>query len=200
MARYILEHDFGLATVTQSSLSNADSLTTVLVEDEFVKAGRDIAMKAQNYLGSQLMGAIHSGGFAYAVEFCHLKASVIMDSLSNVYDAEIFRRTDKARNPDHQASDDEIAYMEEVKKMNTEERLLTARKVETDSGVVCYFPILTKEMCLSCHGRPNMDIERRTLKRIDALYPEDKARGYHQGDVRGLFSVYFRKKMGQESE
>lgn len=197
MTKYILEHDLSSGSQITSSHITADSLEETREKDEIVNLARDISMKSQNYLGSQLMGAISSGGISYAVEFCHMKASFIIDSLAQVYDAEISRKTDKARNPAHKATTDEIAYMEEVRKMNSEERKQTFRKVETDSGAVCYFPILTRDMCLSCHGQPRQDIEINTLEIIETLYPEDKALGYRQGDVRGLFKVYFRNKNGR---
>ena len=43
-------------------------------------------------------------------------------------------------------------------------------------------------MCLNCHGK---DIDREVVARIDALYPEDRARGYAVGDLRGVFWVEF---------
>jgi hypothetical protein len=50
--------------------------------------------------------------------------------------------------------------------------------------------IPTAELCLKCHGG---DIDAKVAERLDALYPDDQARGYNQGDIRGAFT--FRKSL-----
>jgi hypothetical protein len=39
-------------------------------------------------------------------------------------------------------------------------------------------------LCLQCHGT---EIAEGTLKVVDELYPEDKARGFKPGEFRGIF-------------
>ena len=46
--------------------------------------------------------------------------------------------------------------------------------------------IPTGEVCLACHGeRLNPELGQR----LDELYPQDKARGFKEGDIRGAFTV-----------
>ena len=45
---------------------------------------------------------------------------------------------------------------------------------------------LEKMPCLKCHGET---IEPETAAILDELYPEDKARGYKAGQVRGAFTL-----------
>jgi hypothetical protein len=46
-------------------------------------------------------------------------------------------------------------------------------------------------MCLKCHGTPGQEIQTETLKRIQQLYPNDKAIGYGVNEVRGMWSITF---------
>ena len=44
----------------------------------------------------------------------------------------------------------------------------------------------TQPVCTVCHGT---SIAPEVTARLDALYPEDRARGFAVGDIRGAFSI-----------
>jgi hypothetical protein len=46
--------------------------------------------------------------------------------------------------------------------------------------------IPTKKICLECHGA---NLAPEVAARLDALYPEDRARGFKIGDIRGAFTL-----------
>jgi hypothetical protein len=46
--------------------------------------------------------------------------------------------------------------------------------------------IPTASLCLACHGT---EIEPELRAHLDALYPEDAAVGYREGDIRGAFTI-----------
>jgi len=48
--------------------------------------------------------------------------------------------------------------------------------------------IPTQAMCLQCHGQPS-DISERVRILILNEYPQDKAVGYSEGQVRGAISI-----------
>ena len=54
-----------------------------------------------------------------------------------------------------------------------------------------YYPIITNSMCLKCHGTPGKELESLTLSKILELYPKDKAIGYNENEVRGIWSIRF---------
>ena len=56
-----------------------------------------------------------------------------------------------------------------------------------DNGVF-YAPITTNSMCLQCHGSEK-DIKPATLAKIKSLYPNDKAIGYQENEMRGLMVI-----------
>jgi hypothetical protein len=46
--------------------------------------------------------------------------------------------------------------------------------------------IPTDDVCLLCHGQQVPD---DLSEKLDELYPNDKARGFSKGDIRGAFTV-----------
>jgi hypothetical protein len=46
--------------------------------------------------------------------------------------------------------------------------------------------IPTAAPCLTCHASK---IDKKLEARINSLYPEDKARGFNVGDIRGAFTI-----------
>ena len=47
--------------------------------------------------------------------------------------------------------------------------------------------IPTAEVCLACHGGDN--VAPAVEAKLADLYPQDQARGFQVGDIRGAFSV-----------
>jgi hypothetical protein len=46
--------------------------------------------------------------------------------------------------------------------------------------------IPTAKVCLACHGSA---ITPEVTAALDEAYPQDQARGYAEGDIRGAFSL-----------
>jgi hypothetical protein len=46
--------------------------------------------------------------------------------------------------------------------------------------------IIVQPQCLGCHGE---NLAEPVAQAIDRLYPEDQARGYQPGDLRGAFTI-----------
>ena len=55
-----------------------------------------------------------------------------------------------------------------------------------DGGHGYVEPITIRPACLKCHGET---LAPGVAQKIDALYPDDTARGFSEGDFRGLFWV-----------
>jgi hypothetical protein len=63
-----------------------------------------------------------------------------------------------------------------------------------DGRQTAYYPILTNKMCLQCHGDLEKDITKNTLNKINQLYPKDKATGYKENEIRGIWVVEMQNK------
>ena len=60
--------------------------------------------------------------------------------------------------------------------------------------MIGYYPIVTKAMCLQCHGKKDINISSTTYATIRKLYPSDKAIGYGENELRGLWAIEMVKK------
>lgn len=156
--------------------------------NQIQKKGYEISGQTQAVLLANVGQAIQTGGSLYAVEFCNLKASPIVDSLNESNNCFISRISVKNRNP------------ENILKTKTDEALwsifekgtLKDTVIYESKKFIYYRPIKTAlPACLKCHGEPGTDIEGATLKKIQHLYPADLATGYKLNDFRGLWKIEF---------
>jgi len=160
---------------------------------DYGEIGMEYASSTKAILGKNLVGTIKEKGTVAALEFCNFRAYPLTDSMALVHNAMIKRVSDKPRNPNNQASKEELQYLEGFKKqlMSGEE---ISPLVNTESEQVhFYYPIITNGMCLQCHGKMDEQIKPEVASRIDALYPDDKAKGYDVNQVRGMWSIVFDK-------
>ena len=168
-------------------LQNKD--TSAPDKKDFLEIGRDVAMQSKAELGKNLMNAIKEKGSANAVEFCSSKAIPITEEMANKFKFKIKRVSDKPRNPMNQASDEEIKYIELFKTQIAKQEKLKPITKESASGNIGYYPIETNTMCLQCHGNPEKDIKEDVQKKITKLYPSDKAVGYGENQIRGMWVI-----------
>lgn len=159
----------------------------------FSDRGFEYAMSTKSLLGKNLKGQIKNKGTLEAVKFCNLKAWHFTDSMSTVYDAEIKRVTDKARNTSNRANEDELAVIDKFKKQLNAGQEIIPITVESEKNVIGYYPIVTNDMCLKCHGAVT-DIEEETFAKIKELYPADMAMNYSVNELRGIWAVKMKKR------
>lgn len=168
--------------------------TPVQDKVDYLKIGKDIAMQTKGSLGKYLIPALGSMGAEGAVEFCNTRAIPITDSMARVLSASIKRVSDKPRNPSNQANELELEYIRKWKEAKELGEALAPEVMEIDGKIVGYYPIVTNQMCMQCHGAPEKEINAATLAKINTLYPTDKATGYSAEEIRGLFVVGMDKK------
>jgi len=165
------------------------------VADSTAGANDEATALIQQYassLKSELVSAIKAGGPTNAVAVCQDKAPAIEASLSETSDWEVGRTSLKPRNANNAPDEWERRTLEqfEARKAagNPVEGMSYAEVVDADGQKTYRFmkAIPTQEVCLACHGT---DIDPELAKAIDAAYPEDQARGYSAGDIRGAFTL-----------
>jgi mono/diheme cytochrome c family protein len=163
-------------------------------ETSSIDKGQEIAMQTKATLGKNLLEAINTKGTENAVSFCSTRAIPLTDSMSLALNAKIKRVSDKNRNPSNAANKAELAYIEAMKSalsQNKDLKPLITRIGDKDVG---YYPILTNQMCLQCHGQSKTEILPKTALKIGTLYPQDKATGYKLNELRGIWVVEMDKK------
>lgn len=157
---------------------------------------REQAMAATAAFGkalkSELVAGMRSGGPLAAIEVCNTRAPAIAEAVSLDQGMQVSRVSIKNRNPGNAPSD-----WQEVVLLDFEERvemgedaggLSWQETVETGQGKEYRFmkAIPTGAVCLACHGKT---LAPEVQSAIAELYPEDKATGFSEGDLRGAFVV-----------
>ncbi len=159
---------------------------------EQVKRARAALMPLKKKLMGELKVAMKAGGFEKAIEACKIKAPAITKAL-NAKGIRVGRASHRARNADNAPKAEWLKRaIETYAKTSVAE--LEAKKVKpyllTKIGDRFGYaePIYVKPLCLSCHG-DKKTIPPKIAKLIEKAYPQDRARGFHDGDFRGLFWV-----------
>jgi len=161
--------------------------------DNYLEKGRNLALATKSVLGKTLLGAIQSKGTEGAVTFCNERALRITDSMAVHLKANIKRVSDKNRNPNNAANTQELTYIQEAKTALKEKGSAAPKVFEKDNKMIGYYPIVTNNMCLQCHGTPVKDVNSKALSKINALYPNDKATGYAANELRGIWVIEMQK-------
>lgn len=160
-------------------------------QKDYQQIGMKYAKSTKAELGKNLMGAIQKEGVLHALEFCNVQAMPITDSMARVHQATIKRVSDKNRNPSNKANSSELEHISFFKDVLAQGNEPNPIVEEHENSVHFYYPIVTNDMCLKCHGKPGQQIEQKTYDKILELYPNDKAIGYDVNEVRGIWSIEF---------
>ncbi len=161
---------------------------------KYMELGDDLVSTSKQVISTALVDAMEKGGVKYAATFCNAAAYPLLDSLSKAHHATIRRVSDKPRNP-KDAMDDEEQKVFALFKAKAQQPDAEAMPIVTqtnDSTISFYKPIkISMPTCLKCHGEVGKDVKTDDYAVLKALYPNDNAVGYKQGDLRGMFSVRF---------
>lgn len=174
----------GMGMMKRNQAGNAQQLT---IEER----GMQMAQTTKAELGKNLMGQIQKNGVIAALDFCNIQARPITDSMSVVHKAQIRRVTDKPRNPKNKANAVELQHVQTFKNQVAAGEEVKPIITSMGEKVEFYYPIVTNSMCLKCHGTPEKELETLTLTKILEHYPNDKATGYGENEVRGIWSIEF---------
>jgi len=147
-------------------------------------------------LKGELVKGMKSGGPVAAIGVCNSVAPAIAMKHSSASGWDVARTSLKLRNPANTPDSWETGVLKkfEERRANGEgpDTLAYAEVVEENGekyfrfmkGIV--MPPKEKMPCLMCHGE---NIDAKVASKLDELYPEDKARGYKAGQVRGAFTL-----------
>lgn len=180
-----------IAAIISSMTLAAGTLRAAPAEDTSVQEAKALIQAFASELKGNLQSAVKEGGFPAGIEVCSVKAPGIAAAKS-VDGWQVSRTSLKPRNP---ANTPETWEREVLR--HFEERLargepisdLVFKEVAMQDGVEEFRfmkAIPTQQMCLGCHGSA---LSAEVQKVLDERYPEDQAKGYKVGQIRGAFSL-----------
>lgn len=160
--------------------------------DQRVMDSRKVVKEFMGQLKGELETAMKAGGPTNAIKVCKNSAPEIAGNMSKKYDWRVARTSLKYRNSNNKPDAWETKVLndfearkakgEDVKKMEAHEVVTVNGKKEFRYMKA----IPTAKVCVQCHGaKINPDV-KASLKQ---MYPNDKARGFKEGDIRGAFTI-----------
>ena len=184
---------FAVAAMALALLPLSGPARAAAEVDELTAEARGIVKGFFSQLKGELQAGMKEGGPVNAVSVCHVKAPAIAANASKISGWEVGRTSHKLRNPANAPDEWErkvLAWFLARREEGADPASLEyARVVETDTGPVFRYmkAIPQGEICMVCHGSDS--VPPAVEARIDELYPEDAARGFQPGDVRGAFTL-----------
>lgn len=163
---------------------------------KYVAESKAVIKDFSRQLKGELGKSMKAGGPVATIDICNKTAPSIAKALSEKYNMKVARTSLKTRNstnaPDMWEevvlkkfekrraageSPKDMAYFEIVEK-NGQKNFRFMKAIG--------MPPLTKMPCLKCHGE---NLNSKITAKLDKLYPDDKARGYKPGQIRGAFTI-----------
>jgi hypothetical protein len=161
-------------TVPESELNDAESTqlaSAIAARDELAKN-----------LMLHLLEGMQSGGAQTAIDVCKVAAPEVAAGINATKPLTIGRTSHRLRNPKNEAPAWAASF---VKEERGEQVLL---RHSGNGAFAALFPIKLQGQCLQCHG-PEEQIAPLVRDALWAAYPEDKATGFSEGELRGWFHV-----------
>lgn len=159
--------------------------------DELVSEARAKVQAFGGSLKQALQAAIKEGGLTNGIGVCNTVAPEIAASNSDE-EWTISRTSLKVRNPENAPTGwQEMQLLAMDKQPVKNGKPVEIWQVSEAAGQPAFqymSAIPTQKLCLGCHGK---SIDPDVKARLEELYPNDKATGFSEGDLRGAFVVTY---------
>lgn len=158
-------------------------------------AYRDQAKGAFQAVGNRLIPrltqALNEGGPVEAVKVCREVAQPLTDEAGKEVGFPVGRTSHKLRNPASAPRE----WIKQLVADSAGKKGSDAKPMVFDLGdrVGVAAPIVAVEMCVQCHGTDEQ-LTPEVKQILAEQYPDDKARGFAAGDLRGWFWAELPKK------
>lgn len=181
------------AKVSNTAATTAPAAVEPLDKAALSEQAKNAIKTYGSSLKAELQTAMQAGGPINAISACQLKAPELAKTVSEAEQLKISRVSLRNRNPVMGVPNEwqtQVLNDFEARKVQGEalESLVYSELVESSGKQEFRFmkAIPTEAMCLTCHGS---EISPAVMTRLKDLYPQDKATGFKEGDLRGAFVV-----------
>lgn len=143
-------------------------------------------------LKNELQAAMQSGGPTAAIEICNTRAMPLTGEIADDYGLQLARVSLRNRNPANAPNTWQTAVLQDFDRraaLGEDVNQLTWSET-VNSGGRQEFRLMkaipTGGVCLACHGTA---LSPEISRVLNELYPDDRATGFSEGDIRGAFVV-----------
>jgi len=164
--------------------------------DQYKAEAKKITGAFFEELKGELGKGMKTGGPVTAIGICNTRAPAIAMEHSKSSGWNVARTSLKLRNPNNAPDAWETKVLQQFEEQRAKGEgpdALVYTEIVQEGGEKYFrfmkgivMPPLEKMPCLKCHGE---DLDPKTAAALDELYPQDKARGYKAGQVRGAFTL-----------
>lgn len=161
--------------------------------EQDIENSRTTVQKFSNTLQEALQQALQNGGPPNGITVCRDKAGQIATELSGQVNMIVGRTSLKLRNPNNAPDNWEMAVLRQFDARLADgeaaDKLEFFAVIDDDQGQKTFRymkAIPTTSQCLNCHGET---VDSEVEVKLKELYPDDKARGYKEGELRGAFTL-----------
>jgi len=168
------------------------SASFAAAKQEMIKESKHAIKDFAGQLKSRLMEGMTKGGPVTAIQICNQVAGDIGKQVSEKHGWKISRTSLKPRNTKNAPDAWEASVLQSFEKRKLAGEDITkidyAEILQNNGRPVFRYmkAIPTQGLCLSCHGD---NIPPDVSDKLWQLYPDDKAKGFKIGDIRGAFSI-----------
>ena len=173
--------------------SCSNSLTKKEVQ-QYTNQGKEIAQTTAKKLGGTVEKKMNEGGVVEAIPFCNTMSYPLTEQMSKQYNVTIKRTSLKLRNDKNLPNKEEIKIMNIYSDLSKEGNpMKPIVELDKSGSPHFYAPIILQKKCLNCHGSVGKDVLVETDSIIKSHYETDLAMGFKEGDLRGIWSITFKK-------
>lgn len=154
-----------------------------------------VAKALMGTLEGRLVEAMGKGGPVAAINVCQEQALALTEMVRQEKEIAYLKRVGvRIRNPENAPGPAERRALDHFLRNGGKEGAYPSDWVDTvklpdgSEQIRYYKAISTQGRCLACHG-PEAQMPAAIREAIDARYPDDGARGFQQGELRGLLVV-----------
>lgn len=153
-------------------------------DEESLRRGSELLLPFKQGLQQALRAGMQQGPVE-AISACRVQAPIVAADLSRD-GVVVGRSSHRLRNPANQAPDWVAPIMASY--VESSDHHVPQSVQLTDARIGYVEPIVTQALCLTCHGE---QLAPELAAKIEDLYPQDRATGFRDGDLRGVFWVEF---------
>jgi hypothetical protein len=160
--------------------------------DEPLGLAKDAIKTLAGTLQSELKSAMQTGGPTAAIEVCKTRALELTQQVGHEKHVQLARVSLKNRNPANSPNHWQAEVLQDFERQLAQghdiNTLTWSETTDVDGSREYRFmkAIPTAGVCLACHGTA---LSPEISQVLNELYPEDKATGFSEGDIRGAFVV-----------
>jgi hypothetical protein len=153
-----------------------------------VRAGEPAAAALRTGLMRRLSAALQAGPAEGAIRVCAVEALPLTDSIARATGVQLKRTSERIRNP---LNAPDALEQSALSWFAAEQRAghAPSQLVQRDGASFRYYaPLRIAAPCLNCHGAVE-SLTPAVRSALEQRYPNDRATGYAEGDLRGLIRV-----------